>query len=105
MIFDELQQTVGDLMIDPLDPTRRRSFDRGETHEDLLVPVFRGGKRVYEPPPLEEVRARRARELSQFHHGIKRFANPHRYPVGIEQRLFELKTRLIFDARDGSRTA
>jgi nicotinate phosphoribosyltransferase len=34
-----------------------------------------------------------------FHSGIKRFLNPHQYPVGLESRLHELKTKLIFQAR------
>jgi nicotinate phosphoribosyltransferase len=30
---------------------------------------------------------------------VKRFVNPHRYPVGLESRLFELKTDLVMKAR------
>ena len=29
--------------------------------------------------------------------GVKRFDNPHTYPVGLETRLHELRTRLILD--------
>jgi hypothetical protein len=34
-----------------------------------------------------------------LHAGIKRLVNPHRYPVGLEQRLHELKTALVLAAR------
>jgi len=44
-------------------------------------------------------RARRESQLARFHPGIKRFENPHGYPVGLEQALFDLKTRLILEAR------
>jgi nicotinate phosphoribosyltransferase len=54
---------------------------------------------VYDPPPLAEVRRRAADELSRFHSGVKRFVNPHRYPVGLERGLNDLRTRLIEQAR------
>jgi nicotinate phosphoribosyltransferase len=55
--------------------------------------------RVYDPPPLEEIRTRREQQLALFHPGVKRLVHPHRYPVGLEQQLFDLKTRLILEAR------
>ena len=30
---------------------------------------------------------------------VKRFLTPHRYPVGVEQSLHDLRTRLILKAR------
>ncbi|HKO58162.1 MAG TPA: nicotinate phosphoribosyltransferase [Thermoanaerobaculia bacterium] len=97
MIYDELGGGPGKLMIDPFDPTRRKSFE-GDGR-NLLVPVFRRGELVYEAPPLEEASAHRERDLAQFHPGIKRFANPHRYPVGLEAGLYELRTKLIMQGR------
>ncbi len=47
-------------MIDPMDPTRRRTLEAELASEELLVPIFRAGRRVYEPPPLAESRARAA---------------------------------------------
>ncbi|HEX2224552.1 MAG TPA: nicotinate phosphoribosyltransferase, partial [Thermoanaerobaculia bacterium] len=101
MIFDE-EQGVPEgpaVLVDPMDLTRRKEVAPETPWEDLLVPVFRGGKRVYDPPPLAEVRRRVTGQLAQFHGGVKRFANPHRYPVGLEQHLFALKTRLSLEAR------
>jgi nicotinate phosphoribosyltransferase len=86
-------------IVDPLDLTRRKRFADGETHEDLLVPVFRGGKLVYDVPPLPAVRNRARRQMADFHPGVKRFLNPHQYPVGLEHRLHDLKTDLILKAR------
>jgi nicotinate phosphoribosyltransferase len=99
MIFDELGPSPSRTIIDPLDLTRRRTISAKAQYEDLLVPLFRDGRRVYELPPIEEIRARRAAQLERFHSGVKRFVNPHRYPVGLEQQLFDLKTRLILEAR------
>lgn len=67
--------------------------------EDLLVPIYRTGKRVYEPPPLDDVRRRREEQLARFDLGIKRFENPDLYPVELEPRLFDLKARLVAEAR------
>jgi nicotinate phosphoribosyltransferase len=91
------------VMIDPLDPTRRRELPAGTAGEDLLVPVFRRGRQVYRPPPLDEVRARTAAELSRFHAGVKRFVNPHQFPVGLERGLHDVRTRLVLEAREGPR--
>jgi len=101
MIFDEgLGAPAAPTIVDPADLTRRKSIAAGMPWEDLLVPVFRGGRRVYNPPPLEEVRRRGREQLDRFHPGIKRFTNPHQYPVGLEQSLFDLKVRLILEARE-----
>ncbi len=86
-------------MVDPLDFTRRRIIPEGTPHEDLLVPVLRGGAPVRKAPPLAEVRARAADQLGRFHAGVKRLVHPHAYPVGLERGLYDLRTRLILEAR------
>ena len=86
--------------VDPMDPTRRKTIAPGTPHEDLLVPVYRKGNLVYQPPSLETVRRRATEQLVGFHGGIKRFMNPHQYPVGLEYRLSELKTQLVLRARE-----
>ncbi len=105
MIFDQLGGQPGRTIVDPLDPTRRRSVPANAKYEDLLVPIFRQGKRVYELPSIEQIRARRAAQLERFHDGVKRFVNPHRYPVGLEEGLFDLKTRLVLAARTDAAAA
>jgi nicotinate phosphoribosyltransferase len=90
------------VLIDPLDMTRRRAIPAGTPWEDLLVPVLRGGRSVYAPPPLAEARRRAAEQLGRFHEGIKRFVFPHQYPVGLEARLHELRTRMILEAREAA---
>jgi nicotinate phosphoribosyltransferase len=86
-------------MVDPMDHTRRDFIPVGATFEDLLVPLFRDGRRVYDPPSLAESRERTSQQLAALPAGVKRFLNPHRYPVGLERGLFELRTRLILEAR------
>jgi nicotinate phosphoribosyltransferase len=89
----------GVTIIDPMDATKRRRLDAGMPYEELLVPVFRGGRRVYNPPPLEAIRARTATQLATFHEGHKRLKNPHLYPVGLSQELHERKSAMIRSLR------
>lgn len=86
-------------VVDPLDLTRRKHFEPGTTHEDLLVPIFRQGKLVYSKPGIEQTRERVRQQLAMLHPGIKRFVNPHEYPAGLELSLHDLKTRLVLKAR------
>jgi len=63
------------------------------------VPVFRGGRKVYNVPDLESIRRRAADQVAMFPGAIKRFVNPHEYFVGLERGLHERKTRLILQER------
>jgi nicotinate phosphoribosyltransferase len=100
VIFDEeTGLSASPVVVDPLDPTRRKRVPAGTPGEDLLVPVVREGRPVYEPPPLEVTRARAREQIGLLHAGIKRFVNPHQYPVGLALELHELKTRLVLEAR------
>jgi len=90
----------GCTIIDPLDMTRRKHMSGDVAHTDLLVPVFREGKQVFEVHALENSRGWVHKQLDALHPTIKRLTNPHQYPVGLEQSLFELKTDLILKLRE-----
>ncbi|CAN5563673.1 nicotinate phosphoribosyltransferase [soil metagenome] len=109
MIFDSEtgdldQQAAGKatVMIDPLDFTKRRRFDATQPYENLLVPVFQDGKQVYVLPDIHSVRDRVQVQVASLHPGVKRFVNPHIYPVGLEKNLHALKTNLILTLRGES---
>lgn len=110
--FDENGNAVGDMifdirsclkdttkMIDPFDPTRRKSFSHTTAYEDLLCPVFAQGTLVYELPNIEQIRSHLQNQLRHFHSGVKRFVNPHRYPVGLEKSYYDTKINLIMSLR------
>lgn len=86
-------------VVDPLDSTRRKHIAPGTAFEDLLVPIFKRGQLVYPLPRLSEIRQRAKSQLVKFHSGVKRFVNPHQYPVGLELGLHDLKNELILRAR------
>ena len=87
------------VLVDPVDPTRRKRVPPDARGEDLLVAVAREGRIVSSPPPAAVARERTRAQLERLHHGIRRFVNPHQYPVGLSLELHELKTRLVLQAR------
>lgn len=87
----------GCTIVDPFDITRQKQIEKNTKYRDLLIPIFKKGKQVYKEPGIKEIRQSTIENLNRFHEGIKRFVNPHQYPVGIEQSLNELKTKLIFE--------
>jgi nicotinate phosphoribosyltransferase len=100
VIYDaELGIADGCTLVDPMDPTRQKLVPKGTPWEELLVPVFESGRRVYDPPTLAASRARTMAQLAGFNASVKRLANPHQYPVGLERKLHGLKTDLVLHAR------
>jgi len=99
-IYDEsLGVSQPTTIIDITDATRRKTFDAATEHEDLLAPIFRGGKLVYDEPDLKTTQQRTRDQLAMLHAGIKRFINPHRYPAGLEKRLYDLRAEIILNER------
>jgi nicotinate phosphoribosyltransferase len=103
MIFNIETPLMGKAtMVDPYDFTKNRSFAESTQFEDLLVPIFAKGQLIYTLPSIYETRKRVQEQLSHFYKGIKRFVNPHTYPVGLEKELFDMKTDLIMKLRAGN---
>jgi len=91
------------VLVDPIDISQRRTLPADAEGEDLLVPVFRRGRRVLELPGLESARRRCQDQLALLPMTVKRFVNPQTYFVGLEEGLFDRKTRLLLKARSGRR--
>ena len=85
--------------VDLVDPGQRTTFAQDEEHEDLLQPAFRDGAVVFEREPVTEARARATRELERLGADHTRLDGPARYPVGLERRLYEVKTKLLERAK------
>src|SRR6185312_2431641 len=66
-IYDETRPVPRTItIVDPADATRRKHFAAGTKFEDLLVPVLRRGKLVYDMPSLDAIRARAQRQLGML---------------------------------------
>jgi nicotinate phosphoribosyltransferase len=100
MIYNEAEELPQNtVIVDVADITIRRRIPATAESSDLLVPIFRAGALVYTAPSIAEIRAHAGRDLAKFSFGLKRFLNPHVYPVGLEKSLSDLKTRLMEEAR------
>jgi len=101
MIFDiELGYSSEPIIVDPFDATRTKKLELTKLEsKDLLVPIFQKGRLVYDNPSLNEIRDIVRAEMGRLHSGIKRFVNPHIYVVGLEQKLYEKRLRLILEQR------
>ena len=67
--------------------------------EDLLVEVYRGGRRTTPTPDLEEMRSRRISDLDQLDVGVRRLVNPHIYHVSLTEKMKALQLKLVEEAR------
>ncbi len=76
------------------DVTDQSSFEKKES-KDVLVPIYRDGKLVYQSPSLVEIQKVAKVELSRLPPSIKRFANPQPYFVGLEKNILQKKLDLI----------
>jgi nicotinate phosphoribosyltransferase len=63
------------------------------------------GELVYDLPPLEQIRERRANDIGRLHLGVKRMMNPHIYHVSLSGSLWQLKEELIAGARQAEPAA
>ena len=101
---------IGDLLMDvneslptgervrahhPMYDYMKKTYRPPYTTEELMVPVFKNGRQVYQPPPLAEVRARAERQIASLEPEYKRFTNPHIYKVSLSDKAFETKKQLL----------
>ena len=98
VIFDEETGCPDEpTLVDPMDATYRRHVS-GHAFE-LLEPQLRAGQRVAPPPTLAAIRARALAEVGHLPAGVRRFLNPHRYPVGLESALWQRRHDLVLSSR------
>jgi nicotinate phosphoribosyltransferase len=99
-IYDERTGiSEGGVMINMLDQTKQLRLPVGLDYGDLLVPVMRAGRLVYELPNLEQIRQHRMAELHYVSDGTKRLDNPEEYRVGLEKSLYRERENLIIERR------
>ena len=82
----------------PVFPHIYKTYPSTFEHEELFVPIFINGKRVYDTPPLTEIQENSKRNLDRLGSEFKRFQNPHVYHVSLSERLFRVKQELLMNA-------
>ncbi len=97
-LCDEIPDTKdGITLFDPLQTWKRKTFTGCSAHL-LSVPIFEGGKLVYSPPPLSEVREHCKEQVDKLWDEVKRFEYPHRYYVDLSQALWDERRRMLESA-------
>ena len=79
---------------DPQARWKRKLMENFQAVE-LQVPVFLGGKLVYELPSLKEIKTNCAYQVSTLWPEVKRFDYPHQYYVDLSEKLMELKDHML----------
>jgi nicotinate phosphoribosyltransferase len=85
-------------LFDPVH-TYKRKVIRNYEIEPLLVPVYLGGRLVYELPDLKTIRQRVVEGLKKIPAETRRAVNPHTYHVDLSKPLWELKQQLLHQWR------
>ncbi len=111
--YDEAGMMRGDVLFldeeihDPDKPTRAyhpvfphiyKSYPPNFQREELSIPIFINGKRVYDTPPLVEIQENTRRNLDRLGSEFKRLQNPHLYHVSLSEKLFRMKQELLMNA-------
>ena len=101
-VYDETVDDSGDLEIFDPEATWKTKTVYNFTAKELQVPIFVGGKLVYECPKLEEVRRYCLEQVDTLWDEVKRFDNPHAYYVDLSQKLWDIKYGLLKNNSHGA---
>jgi len=80
--------------------TWKRKLLKEFTVRELLVPIFSGGRCVYEQPSIEEMKDYCAKEVEALWESVKRFENPQTYYVDLSLSLWNVRNELLHKHQD-----
>ena len=94
-VYDETVDDTKDLEIfDPEATWKTKRVYNFEARE-LQVPIFQGGKLVYDLPALDQIRSYCLEQVDTLWEEVKRFDNPQTYYVDLSQKLWDIKYDLL----------
>ena len=83
-------------LFDPIETWKKTTLPGGTyTMKDLLVPIFKDGKCVYDSPSVMDIRAYSMRDLDTLWDECRRLVNPHKVYVDLSSKLYDLKCELL----------
>ena len=83
-------------LFDPNEPWKKTTLPGGSyTMRELLIPVIKGGKRVYDSPAVMEIRDICTKEKETLWDENKRFVNPSKVYVDLSKKLYDMKNDLL----------
>ncbi len=100
---EKLNEEENMVLFDPID-TWKKTKVLGGTYEvrELLIPVIKNGKRVYESPSVMELRDYCQKEQNTLWDESRRFVNPQKVYVDLSQKLWDLKKDLLEEMSEKS---
>ena len=96
IIYDEFEKKKTFKVVrDPYAIWRSKKIKSVWKSKEMLKTIIKNGRIVIKRESLKKIRERVQKELNTLHPGHKRFINPHEYPVGISENLFNVRKKLI----------
>ena len=96
-VHDETVDDSGVLEIFDPDATWKRKPVYNFKAKELMVPIYQGGKLVYDRPSLDEIKAYCAEQVDTLWDEYKRFENPQTYYVDLSQKLYDIRQELLHE--------
>jgi len=94
-VYDETVDDSRELTIFDPEATWKEKTLTDFQAKELQVPIFLGGKQVYQLPELQEIKDYCARQMDTLWDEVKRFDNPQTYYVDLSQKLWDIKYQLL----------
>ena len=94
-LHDETVDDSHDLEIFDPHATWKKKVVYDFNAQELLVPIFKNGKRVYDCPTLQEVQKYCREQVDKLWDEVKRFDNPHSYYVDLSDKLWNIQNDLL----------
>ncbi len=94
-LHDETVDDSHDLEIFDPHATWKKKVVYDFNAQELLVPIFKNGKRVYDCPTLQEVQKYCHEQVDKLWDEVKRFDNPHSYYVDLSDKLWNIQNDLL----------
>lgn len=95
---EEIDDNEPLVIFDPLFTWKMKKMKNYKARE-MQVTIFKDGELVYDEPSLEEIASYRKEEVESLWDEVKRYDTPHNYYVDLSQKLWNLKQKLILEAK------
>ena len=95
---EEIDDNEPLVIFDPLFTWKMKKMKNYKARE-MQVTIFKDGDLVYNEPSLDEIASYRKEEVESLWDEVKRYDTPHNYYVDLSQKLWNLKQKLILEAK------
>lgn len=97
-VHDESVDDSGVLEIFDPEATWKRKPVYNFKARELMVPIYKDGKLVYDRPTLDEIKDYCAEQVDTLWDEYKRFENPQTYYVDLSQKLYDIRQELLHES-------